>query len=172
MVLEKTLESSLDSKEVKPVNPKGNQPWIFIGRTEAEAPIRWLPDAKKWLIRKRPWCWEGLKAKGEGDNRGRDGWMASLTQRTWVWASSGRWWRTGKHGRATVPGVTKSWIQMSEWTTIKQLLPDTICVRILVIWAKREGMRFKKQKCRYYSSLKQLHPIRQVVLCSYLSLLL
>ena len=52
VVLEKTLESPLDSKEIKPVNPKGSQPWIFIGRTntEAEAPILWPPDAKNWLI--------------------------------------------------------------------------------------------------------------------------
>ena len=52
MVLEKTLESPLDRKEVKPVNPKGNQPWIFIGKTNAEAPILWPPDAKNWLIGK------------------------------------------------------------------------------------------------------------------------
>ena len=54
VVLEKTLESPLDSKEIKLVNPKGNQPWIFTGRTdaEAEAPIFWLPDAKSWLIGK------------------------------------------------------------------------------------------------------------------------
>ena len=54
VVLEKTLESPLDSKEIKPVNPKGNQPWIFIGRTDAEAkiPILWPPDAKNWLIGK------------------------------------------------------------------------------------------------------------------------
>ena len=52
--MEKTLESSLDSKEIKPVNPKGNQPWIFIGRTdaEAEAPILWLPDVKSQLTGK------------------------------------------------------------------------------------------------------------------------
>ena len=56
LVLEKTLESPLDSKEIKPVNPKENQPWIFIGRTdaEAEAPILWLPDAKSWIIGKDP----------------------------------------------------------------------------------------------------------------------
>ena len=53
-VLEKTLESSLDNKEIKPVNPKGNQPWIFIGRTEVEAAILWPPDVKSWLIRKDP----------------------------------------------------------------------------------------------------------------------
>ena len=55
-MLEETLESSLDCKEIKPVNPKGNQPWIFIGRTdaEAEAPILWLPDVKSQVIRKDP----------------------------------------------------------------------------------------------------------------------
>ena len=54
VVLEKTLESPLDCKEIKPVNPKGNQSWIFIGRTDAEAPILWPPDAKNWLTRKDP----------------------------------------------------------------------------------------------------------------------
>ena len=55
-MLEKTLESPLGSKEIKPVNPKGNQPWKYIGRTDvdAEAPILWLTDAKSWLIRKDP----------------------------------------------------------------------------------------------------------------------
>ena len=84
VVLEKTLESPLDSKEIKPVNLKGHQPWIFIRRTDAkaEALILWPPDVKK-----RPWCWERLQA-GEENDRGWDGWMASLTQ--WIWASSGR----------------------------------------------------------------------------------
>ena len=54
VVLEKTLESLLDCKEIKPVNPKGNQPWIFIGRTEAEAPILWPPNGKSWLTGKAP----------------------------------------------------------------------------------------------------------------------
>ena len=54
MVLEKTVESPLDSKEIKPVNPKGNEPWIFIGRTDAEASILWPPDAKSQLIGKDP----------------------------------------------------------------------------------------------------------------------
>ena len=65
VVLQKTLKSPLDSREIKPVNPKGNPPWIFIGRTDAEAetPILWLPDAKNWLIGKDPdagkdWRWE------------------------------------------------------------------------------------------------------------------
>ena len=90
VVLEKTLESPLDCKESQPVNPKGYQSWIFIGRTdfEAEAPILWLLDVKNWHY-KRPWCWERLKAVEEGDNRGWDCWIESLTQWTWVWANLG-----------------------------------------------------------------------------------
>ena len=97
-VLEKTLESPLDCKEIKPVHPKGDQPWVFTGRTDAEteAPVLWPPDAKSWLIRKDPDAGERLKAEEEGDNRGWDGWMPSLTQWTWVWASSGSWWWTGR----------------------------------------------------------------------------
>ena len=77
MVLEKTLENLLDSKEIKQVNPKGNQHWIFTGRTgtEAEAPILWPPgEPTHW---KRPWCWGRLKAKGEGEQRRR--WLGSIT---------------------------------------------------------------------------------------------
>ena len=66
-LLKSSPGSSLNCKEIKPVNPKGNQSWIFIGRTDAEAPKFWLPDVKNWLIGKRPWCWERLKAGGEGD---------------------------------------------------------------------------------------------------------
>ena len=58
-----------------------------------------------WL--KRPWCWERLKAGGEGDNRGWDGWMASQTQWTWVWAMSGRWWRTGEPGMLQFMGLQR-----------------------------------------------------------------
>ena len=100
VVLEKTLESPLDCKEIKPVNSKGNQPWIFIGRTDAdvEAPILWPLDAKSWLIGKRPQCWERWRARGEGGGRGWDDWMATLTQLMWVWVNPGRHWRTGKPG--------------------------------------------------------------------------
>ena len=96
VVLEKTLESSLDSKEIKPLNPKGNQLWIFIVWVGAEIPntlATWCEELTHW---KRPWCWETLKAGGEGGDRGWDGWMAVLTQWTWVWANSERQWRTGK----------------------------------------------------------------------------
>ena len=74
VVLEKTLESPLDHKEIKPINPTGNQPWILIGRTDAEpeAPTLWLPDAKSRLIGKAD-SLERLKAKGEEGDRGWDG---------------------------------------------------------------------------------------------------
>ena len=92
VVLEKILGSPLDCKEIKPIHPKGDQSWILIGRTdaEAEAPILWSPDAKNWLTGKDPdarkdWKWE------EKWMTGRDGWMSSPTRWTWVWASSGSW---------------------------------------------------------------------------------
>ena len=88
VVLEKTLDSPLDSKEIKPVNPKGNQPWIFIGRTDAEveAPILWPPDAKTWLTGKDPDAGKDWGKRRRGNRWG--GWMASLTQWTWIWANS------------------------------------------------------------------------------------
>jgi len=89
-VLEKILESPLDCKEIQPVHPRGDQSWVFIGRTdvEAETPILW-PPIKELTHLKRPWCWKGLRAGGEGDDRGWDGRMASVTQCTWVWVDSG-----------------------------------------------------------------------------------
>ena len=89
VVLEKTLESALDCKEIQPVHPKGDQSWIFIGRAdvEAETLILWPPNEKNWLIEKTLMLGK-TKAGGEGDDRGRDGWMVSPTQWTWVWVSS------------------------------------------------------------------------------------
>ena len=96
VVLVKTLESPLVNKEIKLVHPKGRQPWIFTGSTDAEAEtlILWLPAVKSWLFGK-DWFWERLKAGGEGDDTGWHGWMASSSQWTWVRANSGRQ-RTGK----------------------------------------------------------------------------
>ena len=68
VVLEKTLESPLDCKEMQPIHPKGNQSWIFIGKTdgEAETPILWLPDAKSWLIWKDPDAGKGWRLVEKG----------------------------------------------------------------------------------------------------------
>ena len=100
VVLEKTLESPLDCKEIQPVHSEGDQPWDFFGRNDAKAetPVLWPPHAQSWLIGKKLWCWEGLGARGEGDDRGWDGWMESLTLWIWVWVNSGSWWWTGRPG--------------------------------------------------------------------------
>ena len=121
VVLEKTPESPLDSKEIKPINLKGNQPWMFVGMTDAEtgAPILWLPDGKRWLTRKDP---DSGKDWGQGEKRATEdelvGWHHQLNghefeqilgdsggQRTWYaaahWsprvghdlATKGQWWR-------------------------------------------------------------------------------
>ena len=68
---------------------------------------------------KRPWYWERLKAVGEGDDRGWDGWRTSLTQWTWVWASSRSWWWTGKPGIVQPMGFAKSRTWLSDWTELK-----------------------------------------------------
>ena len=109
VVLE-TLESPFYCKEIQPVNPKGKQSWIFI-RTDARAPILWPPDANSWLIRKDP--------DAGKDWRQEKGWMASPTQCTWVWANSGRWWRTGKLGVLQSMGLQSV---RHDWLTEQQSL--------------------------------------------------
>ena len=113
VVLEKTLESPLDSKEIQPVHPKGNQSQLFIGRTngEAEAPIFWPPDVKNWLTREDPDAGKDWRQKKGMIEDEMVGW---LTQWTWVWASSGNWWWTRK------PGVLQSmgWQRVrDDWAT-------------------------------------------------------
>ena len=100
VVLEKTLESPLDSKKAKPLNFKRTQPWIFIGRAnaEAEAPILWPADVKSRFTGKDPDAGKVWGQVEKGSERGWDSWMASPTQWTWTWAISGTWWRTGKPG--------------------------------------------------------------------------
>ena len=119
VVLEKTLESPLDCNKIKPVNPRGNQSWIMIGRTDAEAevPILWLPDVKNWLFGKDP---DAGKDWGQEKGMiGLDGWMASLTWWTWIWASSGSWWWIGKPGMLQSMGSQKHdmGLQGHDWAT-------------------------------------------------------
>ena len=122
--------SPLDCKEIKPMHPKGNQSWIFMGRTdaEAEAPILWPPDAKSWLTGKYPNAGNDWREKGM--TRGWDSWMASATQWTWVWASSRRWWRTGK------PAMLQSMALQRvahDWVTEKQQQGRVL----ITVWAVR-----------------------------------
>ena len=134
VVLEKTLESPLDYKEIQPVHPKGNQSWIFIGRTDAEAEthntlVTWCKELTHW---KRHQCWERLKVGGEGDDSGWDGWMASPTQCTWVWASSGSWWWTDRAAWcAAAHGVAKSRTEWLNWTDTSYINRTKQCYQCL-----------------------------------------
>ena len=109
VVLEKTLESSLDSKESnQSILEKKNTEYSLEGlmlklKWGSNILVTWCEQLTHW---KRPWCWEKLKAEGEEGDRSWDGWMASLIQCTWTWANSGRWWGTEK------PGV---WQSMGLW---------------------------------------------------------
>ena len=114
---------SLDCKEVQPVHPKGDQAWVFIGRTDADAetPVLWPSHVKSWLIGKdsdagRKW---GQEEKGM---TGWDGWMASLTLWIWVWVNSGSWWWTGRPGVLRFMGsqrVGHDWATELNWCVSK-----------------------------------------------------
>ena len=110
VVLEKTLESPLDSTEIQPVHLKGNPEYSLEGL------MLQLKLQRTHL--KRPWCWERLKTGGEGDNRGWDGWMASPTWWTWLWVSIG----DREVGCAAVHGVTKNLTQLHDWTKLIPVL--------------------------------------------------
>ena len=116
--VEETLESPLDCKEIQPVHPKGNQYWIFTGRTDtdAEAPVLWPPDSKNWVIGKDPGAWKDWRWEEKGTTEDE---MASPTWWTWVWVSSGSWWWTGKLGVLQSMGsqrVIHDWATELNWT--------------------------------------------------------
>ena len=119
MVLEKTPESPLDSKDIKPVNLRGDQPWI-LGRTDAESevPIFWSSDVKNQLVGKVLML-EKIEGRWEEGVRGWDGWMASLMQWTWTWANFGRWWGIGRPGVLQFMGLQRvghDWVTTLNWT--------------------------------------------------------
>ena len=119
VVLEKTFDSTLDCEEIQPVDPKGDQSWVFTGKTHVEAvtPILWLPDGNSWLIGKDPDAGKDW-GQGKGDIRGWDGWMASPTWCTWVWVNSRSWWRTGRPGKLQSMGLQRvrhDWMTELNW---------------------------------------------------------
>ena len=103
-------------KEINPTLHWKNWCWSWSSNTLAT----WCKKPAHW---ERPWCWERLRAGGEGDNRGWDGWMASPTQWAWVWASSRSWWWTGRPGMLQSMG-SQSWTQLSDWTVRMEILPS------------------------------------------------
>ena len=116
------LRVPLDSKEIQPVHPKGDQSWVFVGRTDAEAetPIPWSPHAKSWLIGKdsdvgRDW---GQEEKGTTEDK-MAGWHHQLDGRVWV--NSGSWWWTGRLGVLRFMGsqrVRHDWVTELNWSTV------------------------------------------------------
>ena len=131
VVLEKTLESPLDCKEIQSVNPKRNQSWIFIGRTddEVETPVLWPPDAKNRLIGKDPDAGKHWRQQEKGMTEDEmiewhhwhDG---------WVWVGSESWWWTEKPGVLQSKGVARSWTELN-WTegpgVVRQSLLYSFC---------------------------------------------
>ena len=123
VVLEKTLESPLECKEIKPVNPKGRQSRLFIWNTDAEAETQYFSLLmQRTDSLEKPRSWERLDV-GEGDDTGWDGWMASLTQWTWAWVGSRSWWWTGKPSMQQSMGhrVGHDWTTVLNWTELKHI---------------------------------------------------
>ena len=123
-----TLQSPLDWKEIQPVHPEGDQSWVFIGSTDAEAetPILWPSHMKSWLIGNT------LMLGGIGGRKRRRQqrmrWMASRTRWTWVWVNSGRWWWTGRPGVLRFMGsqrVGHDWATELNWMVLYMVLNCT-----------------------------------------------
>ena len=139
VVLEKTLESPLDCKEIQPVHPEEDQSWVCIGRTDAatKTPILWPPDAKSWLLWKDP---DAGKDWGQEQKGWREwnGWMASPTQWTWIWVNAGSWWWTGRPGMLQSMGsqrVRHDWVTELNWILWKRK------IQVCTLSKHRKGMQ-------------------------------
>ena len=120
VVLEKTLESPLDCREIQPVHSEGDHSWVFFGNNDAKAetPVLWPLHSKSWLIGKdsdagKDW---GQEEKGTTEDE-MAGWHHRLDGR-WVWVNSGSWWWTGRPGCAAIHGTAKSRTRLSDWTEL------------------------------------------------------
>ena len=141
---------SLDSKEIKAVSPEGSQPWVFIGRddAEAEAPIFWPPDVTSWLVGKHPDAWEEWRQKEK--RAGWDGWIASLIQWTWTWWTLGNgegleglacchaWWHVELDITATEQQQLVRWQSCYLSTTCYFIFSITLCHDITTVLQLRK----------------------------------
>ena len=142
VVLEKTLESPLDCKKIQPVHPKGDQSWLFIGRTNVKLKLQYFGHLMRRADSFEKILMLGKIEVGEkGDNRGWDGWMASLTQWTWVWVDSGSWWWTGRPGVLQSTGshrVGHDWVTELNWNSENhcstQTLPGCCIPMVQITW--------------------------------------
>ena len=122
VLLEKTLESPLDCKEIQPVHPKGDQSWVFTGRTnaEVETPKLWPPHAKNWHTGKTLMLEKIKGVRRRGWQRMR--WLDGITKSwTWVWIHSGSWWRTGRPGVLQSMGLQRvghDWVTELNWCNL------------------------------------------------------
>ena len=138
VVLEKILESPFNSKEIQPVNPKGNHSWIFTGRPDAEAAalILWRPDAKNWVMWKAPDAGKDWRQEEKGTTEDEMVRWRHWTWWTWEWASSRSWWWAGKWCDV-VHGVEKCWTELSEWTELNCTPSSILAWRIP--WTEEPG---------------------------------
>ena len=122
VVLERTLESPLDCKEIQPVHPEGNQSWNSLEGLILKLKLQYFGHLmQRTDLLEETLMLGKIKGRGDGDDRGRDGWMTSPAQWTWVWVSSGSWWWTGRPG---VLQSTGSQRVCHYWATEQQQQPS------------------------------------------------
>ena len=160
VVLEKTLESPLHYKEIQPVHPKGDQSWIFIGRTDAEAEtlILWPPDEMSWLIGKDPDAGRdgGQEEKGTTEDE-MAGWHHWLNGHGWIWVDSGSWWWTGRPGVLRFTGLQRvghDWATELNWTDMLILFTE---IPWTLLWERKRETAVSVYVCVCVGMLSSAH---------------